>query len=447
MTRSESGRSEGRRQRTAFARVPALCLGLVLASLAPVACGDGGGDPGAGASDALSGPDRPLEWPTREVFRIGGVDAPAWAAFGDPVDVAFDAAGQLYVLDATAGQVVVVDTAGSLVRTVGREGEGPDEFRFPGRMAVRPDGSLFVYDAGHGALLHFATDGTFVEQVPLEEGGLRPAGDLVAAGEALLAEVAPRERDGGTGVPPGPRLVVALPVERGDSAATRYAGWRPPVPVGRALTEEETGGFRVRLPPVVGFPPSLHLAGLPGGAMALADSTTWTVRVLGNDGTPIAILERPGVPAGVTGDLRESEKDRRLDALEANPPRMMVNQRGGGSQSVANEAVLRLERARIDAMGFHDEVPVIQRLATDPRGRIWVERFSGTPGQPGPVDVVLPPTAPDGSPARYLGTLPPGRIEFPEAFGPDGLVAVISQDPLGAPVIRVERVVESPPPR
>lgn len=102
--------------------------------------------------------------------------------------------------------------------------------------------------------------------------------------------------------------------------------------------------------------------------------------------------------------------------------------------------VLRLERARIDAMGFHDVIPVIRAMAVDPEGRIWVQRHPGEPGVPGPVDVV------DAS-GRYLGTLPPGGPGIPDAFGPGGLMAVVSADAVGAPVIHLLRLRTNGPPR
>jgi len=63
----------------------------------------------------------------------------------------FDAAGNLYVLDAQAGQVVVIDPLGELVRTVGRKGEGPGEVDGAGRLFVWRDGRFAVVDMGQAA--------------------------------------------------------------------------------------------------------------------------------------------------------------------------------------------------------------------------------------------------------------------------------------------------------
>ena len=48
-----------------------------------------------------------------EVFRVASFDAPEWQQFGMIFDVAFDGAGNLYLLDFQAPRVVVVDQANS----------------------------------------------------------------------------------------------------------------------------------------------------------------------------------------------------------------------------------------------------------------------------------------------------------------------------------------------
>lgn len=471
---------------------------LAAAVLAMGACGETGGAgsssdaasaasageaaPHTLAAGTLAGPDEALDWRIDTLAVFGGVDAPDWAAFQEVTALAFDGDGRLYILDGPQRRLVVTDSTAGLLGTVGAAGEGPGEFRAPARLGVASDGAVRVYDAAHGALLDFGPPGAahgFVDQYPLDEHGWIPSGPLhvVPAGAGARRPAQPlgatmifaaRSRggagldasraraDGADGEPRDERAVVAFAPP--DSVAVLYRGWAPTIPMGRPLTREETGGFRVRLPPVVGFAPELHVALLPDGRLAVADSTTWTVRILdlgdgeggggpdagegpgaGPDGAAAVdtVLARPISPTPVTGALRDAEKHRRLALLEADPPRMVVSRQDGGSATVTNDRVLGLERARIDAMGFHDVIPVIQAMAVDPEGRIWVQRHSGDPGDPGapgPVDVLTPG-------GRYLGTLPPDGPRIPDAFGPDGLMAVVSADGLGAPVIVILRIL------
>lgn len=104
----------------------------------------------------------------------------------------------------------------------------------------------------------------------------------------------------------------------------------------------------------------------------------------------------------------------------------------GGGRTEAN-GMSEMMRARIESMIFADEIPVIERMAADPAGRIWVQRSSGNPGEAGPTDLL---TA-DG---RYLGSLAPDALRIPSAFGPNGLMVRIEEDEFDVPTLIVERM-------
>ena len=95
---------------------------------------------------------------------------------------------------------------------------------------------------------------------------------------------------------------------------------------------------------------------------------------------------------------------------------------------------LEAQRAGVENMQFHAEVPVIAAVRVTWDGSLWVERSTepGTDG-PGAIDVLTP----DG---RYVGTFPTGQLEMPEAFGPDGLAAFVDTDEFDVPVITVGRL-------
>jgi hypothetical protein len=84
-------------------------------------------------------------------------------------------------------------------------------------------------------------------------------------------------------------------------------------------------------------------------------------------------------------------------------------------------------------MVFAREIPVIEDLAVDGFGRLWVQRSSGQVGEDGPTDLITG----DG---RYLGSLAPDGVRIPDAFGPDGLVARVETDEFDVPTVVVERL-------
>jgi hypothetical protein len=106
--------------------------------------------------------------------------------------------GQVYVVDAMARALLVFDEGGVLVRTVGREGSGPLEFRRPGRLGWLGD-TLWVRDTGNQrfTLIHGESEvGTKPLSYPIEppHEHLPPVGWgewLLSDGGLLIAPLAP----------------------------------------------------------------------------------------------------------------------------------------------------------------------------------------------------------------------------------------------------------------
>jgi DNA-binding beta-propeller fold protein YncE len=88
---------------------------------------------------------------------------PAAAIEGwQPLGLAFDAAGNLYVTDVGApAKVLEFDPTGKLVQTFG-EAEG---LLFPNGVAVDAEGLVYATDSNNGRLLVFAPDGTVVAKI------------------------------------------------------------------------------------------------------------------------------------------------------------------------------------------------------------------------------------------------------------------------------------------
>jgi len=80
-------------------------------------------------------------------------------AFYMPSDIAFDGAGNSYVLDSGNQRVQKFDSEGTYLATLGRKGQGPGEYAFPGSLEVTADGTLYVSDSGNQRIQISSPDG------------------------------------------------------------------------------------------------------------------------------------------------------------------------------------------------------------------------------------------------------------------------------------------------
>ena len=141
-----------------------------LATLLPLAlslaCVDAGDESATGAPGTLDGPDVLVNAVTEEVFTVGSVEGDTWDTFGRVGAVGFDEEANLHILDSQSAHVLVVGPDGSLIRTVGGQGEGPGEFNSPTELIVAGDGSYTVMGLARIDLLN--PGGEFVRRVAMD---------------------------------------------------------------------------------------------------------------------------------------------------------------------------------------------------------------------------------------------------------------------------------------
>lgn len=79
--------------------------------------------------------------------------------FGVVPRIMVDTNGEIYVLDSQLHEIHVFDNSGQWLRTIGREGEGPGEFRNPGDMFRSPSGQIGVMQVFPGRVIRLTPDG------------------------------------------------------------------------------------------------------------------------------------------------------------------------------------------------------------------------------------------------------------------------------------------------
>lgn len=394
----------------------------------------------------LPGEDRWLDADFDEVFRIGSLMGEEWEQFGDVRRVMFDGAGRLHVFDGQAQRLFVVDTAGALIREIGRTGEGPGEFRLAVDFVAFEDGRVAVADLQHRAYHLFGANGDFERMVRM---GGDPQSTAIGIHMPLRGtDVLVTSRYGGpmsvmsirgidqAGVPELPDPT-SQPIERVDLSGeevlsdTIADAWLPADGFLR-MRETADGGVTVTPPPQL--IPGLDWGVLPDGTVAFSDSSTYAIKIA-SAGRVTRILTRPFPVGPMTERLIKADKDRRLKALAATPddelrPRSFMNilTEAGDPTEQRNT-----QRARIENLEYWSEIPAIRTLDTSWNGKIWVRRRGEEPISVGPLDVL-------DMAGRYVGSYRKGSTETPDAFGPDGLAAFIEEDELGVKTVVVKRV-------
>lgn len=399
----------------------ALMAGLLLA-----ACADGSPDAGSAGDDG----DILLDaLQVETLYQVGELDAEGWEAFGAVTSVTFGPDGSLYILDRQLSHVVHLDSDGDHVRTFGRPGEGPGEFGMPGQVVVLGSGQLAIPDLQHARVHVFGADGTFVRSVPTPHADGVPGGRLGAHGDSgLLGQknVIIVMQAGGQ----APEVPDTRPIGYWDMAEDA------PEPISRVIDDawlpqmdtETVTVSGMTIGAMTAFRPSLRTAFLPDGRMAVADSTTYAIRIVDPDQGMVDVWERPLAPWPVTESDQEDHRE-------------YLGEQGGGQMQIMGPGgaidASELQRARIDNMAFWPERAIIASLRADEDGRLWVRRSTRGLREEGPIDLL----APDGT---YLGTLPSETV-IPDAFGPDGLAAWIERDEFEVQYVRVGRIAPPAP--
>ncbi len=383
--------------------------------------------------------DRPLVVETTENFSVGSISGADWESFSRVAGVAFDGQGNLYILDAENFRVVKVDPQGRFLAEMGRKGGGPGEFGMPMGLAVTPEGEVRVFDFGNQGFVVFHPNGKFKTTVPLGGGGefeVIPTGTLFVHPDGRMVQ----SEDGRLSIRMGPDGEPEIPSTRAlyvfsltDQVESEliYEGWNP---VAQSRMERTGGaGLSIQAPPMRAFDPALRVGVLPTGEIAVADSSTYEIKLLAADGSHRRTIRRPLTPRPVTRRDQEMERRRALERMEASGGPTIVMQTSEGTSRMASDQARQMIEDRINAMQFGTEIPVISGMAVDREGRIWLGRAGPRVGEAGPVDVI-------SGAGEYLGTIPPGELEIPDAFGPGGVAAYIESDELDVPSVVVRRL-------
>jgi hypothetical protein len=111
--------------------------------------------------------EKPTTIKLEEAWRIGGEDDDE--LFGVITAIISDDKGNVYMLDAQLNEIKVYDADGEWLRNIGREGEGPGEFRGAFGMFLVPGGNIGVLQTFPSKIVVLTPEGEPAGEYPMPE--------------------------------------------------------------------------------------------------------------------------------------------------------------------------------------------------------------------------------------------------------------------------------------
>jgi hypothetical protein len=268
--------------------------------------------------------------------------------FDGPLGGAFLANGSIVIRDGGTSTLTFLDALGRPIRSAGREGDGPGEFRRLSAIFPVPDGSgVWTWDSRSSRMSHFDENGDYLTS-------LTPRIGSASAPEAIL---------------PGPTFVTLA--EAGGAAngvgrreyVLRDTLWNevarvsgPPELAPPVLHVEVPGGTYVHNLPE-GCVPVLDEVAIDGRIFT-ADASAGTIESFAEDGAAREVYRMPRRRPFTTESRNTlvAQIERRLSIPGREPP------------AGVRRAALDDLRSRLGAY-----LPAWQRVIGDATGRIWLE--------------------------------------------------------------------------
>jgi hypothetical protein len=326
---------------------------------------------------------------------IGDATADSARQLHHPTSATRLSGGQIVIADRGDAALRFFDDRGTPIRTVGRPGAGPGEFRFLWWIRRLPGDSLAAYDATLFRLSIYDSAGPFQRSQDLPgRPGLfwRQALNLFEGGDALVYGMAPGTMARAEGIRRSER-----PLFRWPPGATEYDS------LGIIWVEEEYAARMGRQFLDIPLPFGRTLDFVPWHDRLLVGWTdTWELKAVGDGGRVQALFRLSHAPLPVTGTDREAALEYlRTRSLKQEVRRTVTRVAPNLPMPNTMPAFGRWAWERVSS-----DDPERPSLVVDADNNVWVLQYR-PPGAPRAWDVLRA----DG---RWLGavTLPDGLEPF-----------------------------------
>lgn len=343
-----------------------------------------------------------------EQNRFSGEDGTD-SELGEPRSIAVDDQGRVYVVDSKPAAIKVFSPNGQLVRTIGREGEGPGEFRI-GFIAVRGP-HLVLHDPRVSRTSVWDTAGTFIRSWHTSccywtDIQVDKAGRIY-----IPSMVAPK-----AGEPPRGTPWVRWTTE----GAAIDTVWVPAQPDEKVwtVTAKRDGKNVSMMSTSIPFRPSLTYTLDPDGGLLFGHTEEYSIVRSRTGSDTSRVFGRAWIPDPVTDVRRNSELESQIK---------------GAIESFGEDNL----RAAFKLEDIPATFPAFMNLWIDGSGRVWARRYAVADTSRSYFDVF-------DSEGAYLG---PVTVPFKmskwgmQAWTRDGVVTVIEDDEGRPTVVRLQLII------
>ncbi len=305
-------------------------------------------------------------------YRLTQPDAVLEQAFGLVLRIREMPDGRVLIADPLGQALALADLAAGTADTIGRVGQGPEEYRQPDAVYAFPGDSTLLVDLGNARLTVLGPDGSFGPTMPIAQGEPRGPG----LGGMMM--VLPQDVDGRGRIyfqPPGFRPGAALPDSGFVVRMDRSTGTFDTVATVKLqeLNRSTSGGAgnqSVRIS-AVPYSPRDGWAVAPDGRVAVVRSNGYYVEWIHPDGRVVKGPQVPFRPVPIRRAEKQEWVARRNNGIAigisiANGVRQTSFSRGGSRGG-----------SDLDRYDWPDTKPAFNPTSArvDRDGNLWVERY------------------------------------------------------------------------
>ncbi len=325
---------------------------------------------------------------------------------GNPRTVVAGEDGTIYLLQSAPTMIKVYGPDGQWLRNIGREGDGPGEFR-DGMFGISRD-TLFLQDPNNSRFTTFTTGGTFISATPSQCCWWTSKFPTFADGTVGIVGQLPDTTKGGNGG--GGALFVTR--MNGTVVDTLRLKSEPPDPDANWVVSMKSGTSSSMMSMGIPLRPARESAWLPDGRKVVGSTSDYTLSVLTTKDDTVRRFSAPAPSISIT----EAQRDSIFEAEVA----------GVGKQW--EKAVREIAKPS----QLPTTWPQWSGIAVDRASRVWVAR----PGAKGAASILDVFTA-EGI---LLGSVPAPDPKILEGFWTSTRVYLRDETTDGLPRIRVFRI-------